>query len=313
MRVGIIFVFVDYHRKGAHHRGVLQPQIGPLIAALLPAQAHIEVINDTWDDPDWSRDYDLLFIAGMHSDFDRARQISHYWRRRGAKTVYGGTMASTYPQLCQAYFDAIVIGDPEGSVPQLYRDFCRGELQPRYVSGPYDPSAVPTPRFDLTAQQQLLPLGLEATRGCPFACEFCALTGLGTRHHTRPVASVVRDVLEGTRMLRDSTAWHRRQMLVFYDNNIGGNLGYLRELAAALQPLNLRWGSSITFNAIANAPLIATLARSGCRFLYVGLESFNALALTDMRKHQNVIHKTRQAIRHCHDHGILLQSGLMLS
>ena len=97
MRVGIIFVFVDYHRKGQHHRGVLQPQIGPLIAALLPADVDVEVINDTWEDPDWERDYDLLFISGMHSDFDRARQISHYWRRRGAKTVYGGTMASTLP------------------------------------------------------------------------------------------------------------------------------------------------------------------------------------------------------------------------
>ena len=79
MRVGIISVFVDYHRNGAHHRGFLQPQIGPLIAGLLPSDIEIEVINDTWEDPDWSRVYDLLFISGMHSDFDRARQISHYW------------------------------------------------------------------------------------------------------------------------------------------------------------------------------------------------------------------------------------------
>jgi len=35
MRVAIISVFVDYHRRGEHHRGVLQPQVGPLIAALL--------------------------------------------------------------------------------------------------------------------------------------------------------------------------------------------------------------------------------------------------------------------------------------
>ena len=74
MRIGIISVFTDYHRRGAHHRGALQPQIGPLIAALLPAHVAIEVINDTWEDPDWSRDYDLLFLSCMHSDFDRARQ-----------------------------------------------------------------------------------------------------------------------------------------------------------------------------------------------------------------------------------------------
>ena len=47
MRVAIISVFVDYHRRGAHHRGVLQPQVGPLIAALLPDSADIDIVNDT--------------------------------------------------------------------------------------------------------------------------------------------------------------------------------------------------------------------------------------------------------------------------
>src|ERR1035438_6073582 len=78
LRVGIISVFTDYHRRGRHHRGVMQPQIGPLIAALLPDDIDIEVVNDTWNDPDWQRRYDLLFLSCLHSDFDRARQISHY-------------------------------------------------------------------------------------------------------------------------------------------------------------------------------------------------------------------------------------------
>ena len=41
MRVGIISVYTDYHRRGRHHRGVLQPQIGPLIAALLPPEVEV--------------------------------------------------------------------------------------------------------------------------------------------------------------------------------------------------------------------------------------------------------------------------------
>ena len=91
MRVGVISVFTDYHRRGRHHRGALQPQIGPLVAALLPPEVEIDVVNDTWEDPDWSRDYDLVFLSALHSDFDRARQLSHYYRRRGAKTVLGGS------------------------------------------------------------------------------------------------------------------------------------------------------------------------------------------------------------------------------
>ena len=134
MRIGIVSAFVDYHRRGAHHRGVLQPQAGPLLAALLPAGVEVDVINDAWTDPDWARDYDLLLISCLHSDFDRARQISHYWRRRGAKTVLGGILASTYPGLCAPWFDAVVIGDPEDTVPRLVDDFARRDLQPLYRS-----------------------------------------------------------------------------------------------------------------------------------------------------------------------------------
>ena len=125
MRVGIISVFVYFHRRGAHHRGVLQPQIGPLIAALLPPDADVEIVNDAWDEPDWTKDYDLLFIGCLHSDFDRARQISHYWRRRGAKTVFGGIMASTYADLCQPYFDSVVVR-PELQAKLQIR---KGEMQ----------------------------------------------------------------------------------------------------------------------------------------------------------------------------------------
>jgi hypothetical protein len=232
---------MDYHRKGRPHRGVLQPQIGPLIAALLPNGIEVEVVNDTFTDPDWTRDYDLLFISSMHSDFDRAKQISHYWRRRGATTVYGGILASTYTRLCAPYFDAVVVGDPEDTVPRLFEDFRRGELQPVYVSSGYDPLRTPVPRFDLLANKQVVPLSMEITRGCPFTCEFCALTGWGTRHHTRPPELVIRDIRAGQRMLRGLVPSYLLHMAVFCDNNIGGNLGYLRSLCEALTPLEQMW------------------------------------------------------------------------
>src|SRR2546421_318564 len=110
-------------------------------------------------------------------------------RRKGRK--YGGFMASTYAHLCQPFFDSVVVGDAEGIIPQLFDDFCHGALKPLYVSAPYDPARVPVPRFDLLAGKNFVPLTLELTRGCPFSCEFCALTGMGTRHHVRPVELVV--------------------------------------------------------------------------------------------------------------------------
>ena len=313
MRVGIISVFVDYHRRGRKNPHSLQPQIGPLLAALLPRDIEIEIINETAQDLDWERDYDLIFISSMHSDMDRARQISHYWRRRGARTVIGGAFASSFPELCEPWFDAVVVGDPEGSVPQVYADFCAKSLRKRYVSPPYVSELVTTPRFDLFAGKKHHALCFEATRGCPFACDFCVLTGLGTRHQTRPIQTVVRDIVAGQQMLVGTVPAYKRRIVGFCDNNIGGNLPYLRALCEALKPLRIQWYGAATFNVIANPELVRTMAQSGCRALFVGLESFNPATLADMRKHQNVIHKMRFALDHCRKQGILIISGLLVS
>jgi hypothetical protein len=313
MRVGVIFAFMDYHRKGKRHRGILQPQIGPLIAALLPPDVEVEVINETCEEPDWNKEYDLLFISCLHSDFDRARQLSHYWRRRGARTVFGGTMASTYACLCQPFFDSIVIGDPEGAVQEVYKDFCDGQMKPFYISRSYDAYKVPVPRFDLLAKKQMVPISFEVTRGCPFACEFCALTGIGTRYHVRPPELVVRDIKAAQGMLRGLVPSYKLNKVVFNDNNIGGSISYLKRLCEALTPLRLHWGSAITFNAVASLDVVKMLSRSGCRFLFIGLESFNPEALTDMQKFQNSIEEMKRVVGQCRKHGIAVVSGLMLN
>jgi hypothetical protein len=313
MRVAIISVFVDYHRRGAHHRGVLQPQIGPLIAALLPDEADVDIVNDTWTDPDWSRSYDLVFLSCMHSDFDRARQISHYYRRRGAQVVLGGSMASGYPWLCAPWFDGLIVGDPEGTVPEVYADAKAGRLKPLYRSLPYDGSQVPTPRVAPVAHQQHFPLSMEVTRGCPYTCDFCALTGMGTRFETRPVSRVIDDIRSMQAALQGVSSGWRRRMAMFYDNNLGGNLGYLRELCDELAKLNIVWATCVTFNVIANADLVKRMADSGCRAVFVGLESFNPAALDDFHKPQNRLSQVRRAIDQTRDAGILVTAGLILS
>jgi radical SAM superfamily enzyme YgiQ (UPF0313 family) len=313
MRIGVISVFVDYHRRGAKNRISLQPQIGPLIAGLLPRDVEIDVVNETWRDPDWHRDYDLLFLSALHSDFDRARQLSHYWRRRGAKTVFGGPLASHFPDLCQPWFDAVVVGDAEGVVPEIYRDFSARKLRARYESRRYDPTQLRTPRFDLLLEQSIHPLVLEASRGCPFTCEFCVLTGLGTRYHSRSVDEVVRDIVRGRELLAPRLPFYKRSLIGFADNNLGGSVAWLRELCRGLTPFKAHWYGAASFNVIANRELVALMACSGCRGLFVGIESFNPAALADMGKHQNALAKVKGALADCLAHGIIVVSGLLVS
>ena len=158
-----------------------------------------------------------------------------------------------------------------------------------------------------------MPLALELTRGCPFSCEFCSLTAIGTRYHTRSTASVVRDIEAARRALVQRGLRYKQHFGVFFDNNIGGSFAYLRELCDAFEPLDLRWGSSITFDGASNPDVVRRLSAAGCRFLYVGLESFNAHALADMNKQHNLADRVQEMIELCMTHGILIAGGLMLS
>lgn len=314
MKVAIISVFVDYHRRGAHHRGALQPQIGPVIASLLPDWCDVEIINDTWEDPDWSKSYDLVFMSCMHSDFDRAKQISHYFRRRGARTVLGGGMASTYPHLCAPYFDALALGDPEDTVGRIAEDAKAGRLDRLYRSGGYSANLVTTPRIAPVADKQMFPLSLEATRGCPYACDFCALTAIGTRHELREVSSVIRDIVAGQAALRSAgiPSWKRR-LVMLYDNNLAGNLRWFRQFCQQIKPLGVLWGACLTFNVIANRELLKLMYDSGCRAVFVGLETFNPATLDDIQKPQNNIAKIEGAIAQARNEGILVIAGLIIS
>ena len=86
------------------------------------------------------------------------------------------------------------------------------------------------PRFDLIAEQAFHALCFEATRGCTFQCEFCVLTALGTRHHVRPISSILRDIAQGQEILSGLVPdWHRK-IVGFCDNNLGGNIAYMKEL-----------------------------------------------------------------------------------
>jgi len=124
---------------------------------------------------------------------------------------------------------------------------------------------------------------------------------------------VVRDIEAGRRMLRGLVPDWKLYGAAFVDNNIAGNLPHLSRLLEALTPLRLRWGGAITFNAVCDPNVVRALERAGCRFLYMGLESFNADSIADMRKYQNAVEKTKSVLDQCRNHGILIQSGLLIN
>jgi hypothetical protein len=80
-----------------------------------------------------------------------------------------------------------------------------------------------------------------------------------------------------------------------------------------MESLELSWAGAITFNVIGKPANVRLLARSGCRMLFAGLESFNPEAIQDMNKRQNVLGDVRRVIDLCHENGIALIAPLLLN
>jgi len=311
VRIAIIAIYTDPTRLPRKERSPMQSAVPELIAGLCPPSAELELIHEKEQDVPLDRDWDLVFFSYMHSGYEHAKVLSTLFRARGMKTVAGGRHAELYPDDCLRWFDAVVTGDAEANVPQLVQDAEDGRLGRRYDARTSRLEVRPW-RWDLIDYRRnrvRLPT-LEASRGCPYSCGFCVLTGR-ERYRYRPVQDVVEDV-------RARLTWNRNfggvlsDWFGFFDNNLGGSRAYLRELCEGLAPLRKTWGCAASFDVLRDRETVRLMARAGCRYVYTGLESLDAEALRTMNKPQNRLREVDRVIRHCYEEGVVLSFGLLV-
>ena len=290
----------------------MQSAVPELIAGLCPEDAEIELYNEKEVFIPLDRHWDLVFFSYLHAYYEHTKILSTLFRARGMTTVAGGRHASYYPDDAALYFDAVITGPPEPNVPALVADFHKGKLQKRYALAGNGITDVKPYRYDLidfTHNRIRLP-GIEASRGCPFTCNFCVLTGW-EKYQYRPVDVVVNEI--ETKM-RFNKNWFGLfdNTFVFLDNNLGGSPKYLRALCEALIPKKRIWGCALTFNILRDEELVKLMAKAGCRYIYTGLESLNPESISSFHKAQNKIAEVDEVVRRAYNNGILLSFGLLV-
>jgi radical SAM superfamily enzyme YgiQ (UPF0313 family) len=312
MRIAIISTYTHPTRLPIKEKSVMQSSVPELLAGLCPQHAEIEIYNEKEIDVPLDRDWDLVFFSYLHSYYEHTKVLSALFRSRGMKTVAGGRHAGHFPDDCEKYFDSVIIGSPERSVPELIKDFERGQLKTRYQLPSEGAADIKPARYDLidfSTNRSRLP-GIEASRGCPFACNFCVLTGHES-YHFRKVKDVVEEI-------KFKMRWNKNYFgllddwFIFLDNNLGGSPRYLRELCTELIPLKKTWGCALTFNVLRDEETVKLMARAGCRYIYTGLESLNPESIKAMNKGQNKVKDIDEVIRRCFKNGILLSFGLLV-
>jgi radical SAM superfamily enzyme YgiQ (UPF0313 family) len=312
MKIAIITTYRHPTRLELKERSVMQSSVPELIASLCPSHADIETYNEKEVDIPLDRHWDLVFFSYLHAFYEHTKVLSASFRARGMVTVAGGRHASHYSDDCARYFDAVVVGEPEGNVPDLVEDFEKHRLKRVYRNPRVAPAAIKPYRYDLIdfrSNRYRLP-SFEATRGCPFSCDFCVLTGV-EEFRCRPV----KDVVDEVQFKMHFNKYHFGlfdNAFIFSDNNLGGSPGFLKELCQELAPLRKTWGCSLTFNVLRDAEMVKLMASAGCRYVYTGLESLNPASLSSVNKRHNRLSELKQITARCYRQGIVLSYGLII-
>lgn len=280
----------------------------PMLAAVTPDHWSVRLLNETVEDVPFDEPWDLVGLTGMGSGIVRAWQIADGFRERGVSVVIGGIAASLLgPEASLEHADAVVLGEAEETWPLVLSDFEAGGMKDVYTMPRRPPiDALPLPRYDLLDASTLgwwRPV--QATRGCPFTCDYCSITAyFEQRYRKRPVDQVIRDVRAARRA--------GTRYIAFIDDNIGVDWNYCQELWEALIPERIRWMSQCSLH-IADRPEMLRLAhRSGCRLLSFGIESTSEASLSEHDKEWNRPHRYGEAIRTIRNSGIEVSTEMIV-
>ena len=259
--------------------GRMEPlQIG-VLAGLTPLEHQVAFYDDRMEPIPYDEPTDAVAITVESFTARRAYEIATAYHQRGVPVILGGMHITLLPEEAASYCDAIVTGDAESVWLEVLQDLARGTLQRHYHGQPAVGQLGGSPvRRELFADKGYLPITLlQFSRGCHFACEFCAISSyFCQRHYTRPVHEVVEEIQA-----------QMRKLLFFVDDNIAADKDALKELCEALIPLKVRWVSQGSMDMLDDPELMRLLVRSGCLGFVIGFESLNEDNLRAMRKAPN--------------------------
>ena len=308
MKVLIVSAWRDRFRGDERARRF--PSLSAIhLAALCPSGIEVAVRHEHAHavDPE-DVDADLVAITATTGGSGRMYELADRLRARGHAVILGGTHASLCPEEASAHADAVAVGEAERSFPRMLADFERGALRGLYrQDAGLSLAGLPVPRYDLLEETFQFRCFVQATRGCPFDCTFCTLKQLDRGFRARPVGEVVRDI-----EACEGRTWLQRKMVWFWDDNLTADRAYARRLFAALRPLRRWWWTQASIDVAQDPDLLRLAAASGCLAVFVGLESFSASNLLQVRKGSNKVADYRRAIRAFHDAGIAVQAGIIV-
>jgi radical SAM superfamily enzyme YgiQ (UPF0313 family) len=262
---------------------------------------------------------DVVGISTITPTVKHGYALADECRALGIPVILGGPHVTFLPDEALAHADLVVRGEGEQAMNALLDLWHAGYVKAtdaEYARIPnltwkdaagtihHNPMApwiadldgLPVPDFSLADGTADCRFGgkttvmVQTSRGCPFDCSFCSVTGMfGQKFRYRSIESVLQEVRR----------YNRRDHFVFFcDDNFTANKRRARELVGAMmrEKLRFQWSTQVRTDLARDPELVALMKRAGCHTVFIGFESVNPKSLTEMKKNQT-LEEIRNAMR----------------
>jgi radical SAM superfamily enzyme YgiQ (UPF0313 family) len=266
---------------------------------------------------------DLVGISTITATARSAYELGDMFRAKGIPVVYGGPHATFLPEEALQHGDYVITGEGEAGLPMLAEALNgngsldgvpglvwkeSGLIRRNPPAAPIeDLDLLPFPDFSLLDMGSLTKMGIQGpgrstipmqtSRGCPFDCTFCSVTGMfGRRYRHRSTASIIAEL---------SNYDPSERIIFFYDDNFAANPRKTKELLREMinQKLGFEWSTQVRSDVARDPEMLDLMVQAGCTSLYIGFESVDPQALREMKKSQSV-EDIRFAIREIRRRGV---------
>jgi len=283
------------------------PRLGSIILGTMMKQRgwEVEIFIEELREIDFNvlEAADLVGISTITSTAPRAYAIAERVRKRGIPVLMGGPHVTFLPdealehadfvvrgegeQTLMAFIDAWERGESFSEIPNLsYRE--RGQTVHNAVR-PFvkDLDQIPFPDLSLIKTTRkgisgLSSIPVQTSRGCPFDCSFCSVTGMfGKKYRFRSTENIIQEL----RRYND-----RKNLIFFYDDNFTADRNRAKQLLEAMigENFKFKWTTQVRADVAKDLELVRLMKKAGCHTLYIGFESVNPESLKSMKKKQTV-------------------------
>lgn len=301
-----------YAKKIGGFKAVMPPLGLATLAAVTPRDYDVSIVDENVRPIDFDAECDIVALSAMAIQEKRFFEVADEFRRRGKLVAMGGPICNIIPEKCRPHCDILFEGEGEYTWPEFLSAWEKGQHRDHYAQVEMiDLADSPRPRIDLLDLRAYRVGCVQASRGCPFQCDFCdIIVTYGRKVRTKPIEHVIAEL----------EAWSDAgvDFITMADDNLVGNRKYARQLLEAVAD----WNSSrdipvalyveMSVNSASDPELLEALRRANVVEAFLGLETPRASALREVGKTQNLKTSLIDAVKTIQSYGIVTVAGMIV-